>query len=827
MHTRASSFSFVCVLVVGGLAVQVRAEQGQDPRVDDVSVRFNRDVRPLLADRCFACHGQDAGARKAQLRLDRADGPDGAYRERRGSHAIQPGSLEESELWARVTSEDPDVRMPPADSHEQPFAGAELELLRRWIEAGAVYEDHWAFVPPARPQTPQVRDGAWARRALDRYVLRQLEEAGLEPSVHAQSRTLIRRVSLDLTGLPPTREEVASFLAEANEDPDGAYERLVERKLAAPQYGEHMARYWLDLVRFADTNGVHHDHYRELSLYRDWVIRAFNENLPFDEFATQQLAGDLYAEPTDEQLVGSGFLRLHRIIDSGTMLPEESLANNVRDRVEAFGTVFLGLTAGCAVCHDHKYDPLAQDEFYALSAFFNNLDGSPETNSGQSDKTRGLQPPYLEFPSAEQRAGLDEIDAGIEAADTELAGLRAEAAEQADATAKQALEASAQQVDQRIGRLRQDRDQLLRDVPAAMVMRERVEVRPANVLVRGDYQTLGPVVTRDTPGFLPPLSPADPALPSRMDLARWLLAPEHPLTARVTVNRFWQQLFGVGLVKTSEDLGIQGEWPSHPELLDHLALEFVDSGWDVKALMRELVLSATYQQSSSASPEDYARDPENRRLARGARFRLDAEVIRDQLLATSGLLDPSMYGRSVKPPQPAGVWEAVTLPSSYPKRYQPDTGAAIVRRSLYTFWKRAMPPVQMSILDAPTREFCTARRERTNTPLQALLLLNEPEYLRAARQLALRALSEHPRSPEERIALIYESITAQLPDEREAAQLAELARGLAASYAADPSLAQSLCAGVAHPPESSASELAAWTMLVSTVYNLDITKTRE
>lgn len=803
--------SALLLVLLSALSLSLAAGTGPDS-----TPTFNRDLRPLLANRCFACHGPDANQRKAGLRLDRPDGPDGAYRERRGSVAIRPGSVAESELWARITSADPDERMPPAELGGEPLSAEELELVRRWIEAGAEYEDHWAFVPPAAPPLPAVADEGWVRRPLDRFVLHRLEEAGLAPGPRAGPRTLIRRLSLDLVGLPPTRGEIAAFLGEWETDPDGAYGRLVDRLLARPQYGEHMARYWLDLVRFADTNGVHHDHYRELSPYRDWVIRAFNANLPFDEFGIWQLAGDLYAEPTRDQLVASGFHRLHRVIDVGTMLPEESLAQNVRDRVEAFGTVFLGLTTGCAVCHDHKYDPLTQRDFYALSGFFNNLDGAPETGSGDLDKRRGLQPPYVELPSDAQRARLDTLEAELAAARDELERHREAADAEAEAAARQALE-----------RLQRERDGVLLAVPAAMVMRERAEVRPAHVLVRGDYQRPGEEVARATPAFLPALGAADEALPTRLDLARWLFEPGHPLAARVAVNRLWQQLFGTGIVKTSEDLGAQGEWPSHPELLDHLAARFVEGGWDVKALLRELVLSATYQQSSAAAPEAYASDPGNRLLARGPRFRLDAEVVRDQILATSGLLNPEMFGRSVKPPQPAGVWEAVTLPSSYPRRYEPDGGDDILRRSVYTFWKRAMPPPQMTILNAPTREYCTARRERTNTPLQALLLQNEPEYLRAARHLAARVLAGEAFAEEARIAAVYETITAQLPDAEESAELARLARDLEALYAAEPGLAEELCGGAALPDGSTHAELAAWTMLASTVYNLDVTKTRE
>ena len=820
-----SLIASVSIALTGAVLLATQAG-GQEPPAalgtGDHDVSFNRDIRPLFAARCFPCHGPDAEDREAKLRLDRADGPDGAYRKRRRTPAIQPGSLDESELWYRVTTDDEFDVMPPPDSQQEALDEGELELVRSWILQGAPYQDHWAFVAPVQPAVPKVQDESWCRQPVDRYVLRRLETAGLTPSPRADERTLIRRLTLDLTGLPPTREEIAAFLAD---DSPGAYEALVERLLASPRYGEHMAKYWLDLVRFADTNGVHHDHYRDLSPYRDWVIRAFNANLPYDEFVTDQLAGDLQPEPTEDQLTASGFHRLHMIIDVGTALPEESFARNVVDRVTAVGTAFLGLTVQCASCHDHKYDPLEQREFYGLSGFFNNLDAAPETGGRSgTDFTRGLQPPYIDLPSEEQTAALAQLEPELAAAkeSVELAKQRVETAQEGE---KEARNAELTQAQSALDAVRKRRDGVLVEVRGAMVMRERAEPRPTHVLVRGDYQTPGELVERITPAFLPALA-IEPEERTRLDLARWLISPEHPLTARVAVNRFWQQLFGVGIVKTAEDFGTQGEWPSHPELLDHLALGWVDSGWDVKALMRRIVLSSTYQQTSKASPAAYAADPENRRLSRGARFRMDSEMIRDQVLATSGLLSPKMYGRSVKPPQPPGIWTAVTLPSSFPRSYTPDSGEATRRRSVYTFWKRGMPPPQMTILNAPARESCTARRERTNTPLQALLLMNESEYLAAARHLAQTVLKAEAREAQ-RLERIYETVTSQLPDDVERETLLEFLRETRALYTAQPELAEELCAGATLEEGRSAPELAAWTMLTSAVYNLDITKTRE
>ena len=671
---------------------------------------------------------------------------------------------------------------------------------------------HWAFREPVATEVPAVADSRFAAQDIDRFVAARLADEGLTPAPRADRRSLIRRVTFDLTGLPPTLGEIRAFLAD--ESPD-AYERLVDDLLKRPAYGEQMARSWLDAGRFADTNGVHHDHYRDLSPYRDWVIRAFRDNLPYDRFVIDQIAGDLHPEPSTDQLVASGFHRLHLIIDRGTMLPEESLTRNVIDRVTAFGTAFLGLTVHCAVCHDHKYDPIRQREFFELYAFFDDFDGAPETGSRSgSDFRRGLQPPYVDLPSPEQRDALDRVHRGI----AELGEKIQTAERDGDETTKQGLLAERKL-------LERERDGILRDVPAAMVMRERAEERPAHVLVRGQYDRPGAPVARGVPAFLPPLE-HDGETPSRMDLARWVVDPANPLTARVFVNRVWQQFFGVGIVKTSEDLGTQGERPTHPGLLDHLAVSFVESGWDVKALVRRIVLSETYRQASSAAPAAFAADPENRLLARGPRFRMDAEMIRDAMLATSGLLNRELFGRSVKPPQPAGLWKAVALPDSYPRVHVADTGPDAHRRSLYTFWKRGLPPPQMTILDAPSREACVTRRERTNTPLQALLLMNEEQCVEASRHLALRAIVARADDTA-RVEWLWETVTATLPDATERDALLGLAADLRRHYAAYPAAARALGAGPARSMDpAAATELATWTVVASTVYNLDITKTK-
>ena len=772
---------------------------------------FNQDIRPILSAKCIACHGPDEGVdakgkpnRKAGLRLDT---PEGAYALKDGIAAIKPGSIEDSEAWVRIT--DKDDPMPPNDGHAKPLTSAEKDLLKQWIIEGAEYEDFWAFVPTKKQDPPAVKNTTWPASDLDHFVLAKIEAKGKSPSPLADKRTLIRRLSLDLTGLPPTREEIKAFLDDASPD---AYAKLVDRLMAKPAYGEHMAKYWLDLVRAADTNGNHHDHFRDTSPYRDWVIKAFNENLPYDQFTKDQIAGDLYDHPTQDQLIASGFNRLHMIIDRGTALPEESHFKNVVDRVSAVGTAFMGLTMGCAVCHDHKYDPITMKDFYQMYAFFNNFDGDPETGGrGGPDFYRGLQPPYLDLPTEEQATRLKQFDEEITAAQKLVEDLKralgfplipANMPGISGLTREEAT-AKLQETEKTIPDLQKQRTNFLHQVRGAMIMRERQEVRPTHLRIRGNYDQLGEQVTRNTPAFLAPLKKRG-EIPDRLDLANWLVEKDHPLTARVAVNRFWQQFFGTGIVKTSEDFGAQGAWPSHPKLLDYLTLSFINSGWDVKKLVKDIVTSQAYRQSSAASSVDFESDPENRLLARGPRIRLDSEVIRDQLLAVTGTLNREMGGRSVKTPQPAGIWKMVALPSSYPNSFTPDPAPADKRRSIYTFWKRGLAPPQMTIFDAPSRTECIARRERTNTPLQALLLMNEPEYFKAAQHKATTLLAE-AGTEEEKLARLYETVTAHLPDETTMTLLKE---GLA-SFKED------------------GDEHFAWTMIVHTLLNRDAFKNKQ
>jgi hypothetical protein len=776
------------------------------------SVSFNRDVRAILSDRCFQCHGPNEETRQAELRLDVSDEEDGPFQARDGYKVIDPKNLSASALWQRLTTDDDEQRMPPAESSVKPLTADEKELIRQWILDGAQYEDFWAFVPPQRPAAPNVADPGW-KSPIDRFVLARLTQKNMMPQPTADKRTLIRRVTFDLTGLPPTSVEIHQFL---DDQSPAAYQNLVDRLLATPRYGEHMAKYWLDLVRFADTNGIHHDHYREMTPYRDWVIRAFNDNLRFDDFVTFQIAGDLYQQPTIDQQIASGFNRLHLVIDRGTAIPEESFNRNVVDRVSAFGTAFLGLTLGCAVCHDHKYDPVTQRDFYQLSAFFNNLDTTPETPG------KSTHPPFIQLPTRVQSEQLKQLASQIAAIKAELKLLK----ETESSGEKEAVAAKLKQKEVELKTLTQQSTDLNATIQVSLVSKERTDVRPAYILTRGAYDQPGEQVERNTPAFLPALH-SEAALKTRMDLARWVTDGKHPLTARVAVNRFWQQFFGVGLVKTSEDFGAQGEFPSHPDLLDNLASNFVQSQWDVKTLVRSIVLSATYQQSSRAPVDAYRADPENRLLARGSRFRLDSEMIRDQMLAMSGLLNETMYGKSVKPPQPPNLWKSVSMKSSSTFSFEADTGDSIYRRSIYSFWKRAMPPPQMTIFDAPTRESCIARRERTNTPLQALVLMNERQYFLAAKNTAQNLLAAEGLSEAARLSLAYESVTSHLPDAADLTSLEDGLHGLQATYQQDIESAKALTSEIPELSDQERIELAAWTMLVNSLFNLDATKTRE
>ncbi len=780
-RTKPSRYSVRAALLtaIGLLAAFNLKAQAED------RVRFNRDVRPILADKCFHCHGTDARVRKADLRLDLA----AATGELRGTNeVVVPGKPDESELYQRITSTDPEVHMPPP-TEERQLNSKEIEVLRRWIEQGAAYESHWAFAAPQRSAIPAVTNGAWPHNAIDHFVLKRLEEAELSPAPEADRATLLRRVTLDLTGLPPTIEETDSFLADTSAN---AYERLVDRLLASPRYGERMALVWADAARFADSGGYQGDILRSMWLWRDWVIEAYNRGMPFDQFTIEQLAGDLLPDSTVEQRIATGFNRNHRINDEDGIVFEEYRVEYVVDRVETTATVWLGLTIGCARCHDHKYDPISQAEFYEFFAYFNSID--------ESGRGNGNAPPLLTVVPPDLQKKLDALDQRMES-------LRAGEAPAAEAIAE----------------LQKQRDALAKQAPTTMVMLELPEPRETFVLVRGGYDRPSDKVLPGVPDVLDASKSTVAA--NRLDMARWLVDPKHPLTSRVAVNRYWQMYFGRGLVDTPEDFGTQGALPTHPDLLDWLATEFVRLDWNVKAMQRLIVTSATYRQSSAGSESLLDRDPENRLLARGPRFRLPVETIRDQALAASGLFVPAIGGPSVRPYQPAGLWFELTSASP---TYEPSSGADLYRRSLYTFVRRTVPPPAMTAIDAPNREICVVRRPRTNTPLQALVVMNDPTYVEAARALAERSI-HYAASDPDRIRFAFRSLLAREPSEHELKTLTAALAFYRDRYSANKEAADALL-GVGESPCNSklpSTEVAAHTAIAMLIMNLDETVTKE
>ena len=787
-------------LLLFGPTLTIRAQEKKTAA--PVTVDFNRDIRPILSENCFVCHGPDELQRKAKLRLDTRDG--GLAKLRGGGHAIVPKKIDESELVRRILAEDATERMPPPKTNKK-LSTAQIDLLKRWIEQGAVYSQHWAFVAPQRPALPNVKESQRVQNAIDRFILARLEKEGMQPAPEADRATLVRRLALDLTGLPPTISEIDSFLNDKN---PGAYERVVERYLSSPHYGERMAVDWLDAARFADTHGYHIDAGRDMSRWREWVIDAFNNDLPFDRFTIEQLAGDLLPNATIEQKIASGFNRNHMINFEGGAIPEEYLNNYIVDRVTTTATVWLGLTMTCSQCHDHKYDPISQREFYQVYAFFNAV---PESGL---DGSKGNAAPVIKAPSKAQLEAIAKIDAQIKELE------------------------KASEVVMKIAELRKEKKALEAKAGSSMVMQDMPKPRDTFMLIRGEYNKKGAKVSAGVPAFLPALPEGAPA--NRLGLARWLTDPSHPLMSRVIVNRYWQMFFGAGLVKTVEDFGSQGEQPSHAELLDWLAAEFISplpSGgegpgvkgrraWSVRHLVRTIVTSSAYRQSSVVTKANLARDPENRLLARGPRFRLQAEFIRDQALALSGLLNREIGGQSVSPYQPAGLWQELASRQDSKnwsaQFFVQSHGKDLYRRTMYTFWKRTSPPPQLVTFDAPDREICTVRRSRTNTPLQALVLMNDPTYVEASRKFAERIMLKEKTS-EARLALAWRLATARSPSEREMAILQRVLDKQLQTYNANPKAAADLLRVGEAPRDDtlSAPELAAYTIVASVLLNLD------
>ncbi len=768
-------------------AVTVRAA-GQE-------IDFNRDIRPILSEHCFACHGQDAKTREADLRLD--------LREPAVGHGvIVPGQPDASELIARIYTDDADEVMPPPQTG-RPLSDAQRALLRRWIAAGAEYAEHWAFVAPVRPQVPELAADTWSRNPIDRFVLKKLRDAGRQPSPEADRRTLIKRLHADLLGLPPTAAEIREFVEDNRPD---AYERLVDRLLASPHFGERMALPWLDAARYADSNGFQQDGDHWQWIWRDWVVASLNADLPFDQFSIWQLAGDLLSEPTREQLIASAFNRNHLLNGEGGAIPEEQRFVNLFDRVDTTATTWLGLTMACAQCHDHKYDPITQVDYYRLLDGFNRV---PETGvpSYFSPRIR-VAPPVLELPTEENQRKITDLErriAGLRdsvsrASDLAFLAWKAGFLANPSRDNPQLFPAEARPLidipdDQRTAEQRQELDRLLRawfdqkvaqqvmsaspewreaerlkkeladyradQIPRVMIMSD-AEPRDTHVLERGAYLAKGAKVDFGTPEFLPPLGADLPR--NRLGFARWLFQDDNPLTARVQVNRIWQHFFGVGLVKTSEDFGVQGEYPLHRELLDWLAVEFRESGWSMKAMHRLIVTSATYRQTSRATREAFLDDPENRWLGRGSRYRMPAMILRDWALAAAGILNDQIGGQPVYPYQPPAIWESLAITKERDFTYPQSTGADLHRRSLYTFWRRTVAPANM--FDASNRQACRVRNTITSTPLQALTMLNDPTWVEAARSLAATCYQQGDSQPQ-RIAAAFERVVCRPPTDRE------------------------------------------------------------
>ena len=730
-------------------------------------VRFNRDVLPILSAKCFACHGVDPARRKAGLRLDQRDS---AFAVRAGKRAIVPGQPGKSELVRRIFAKDIALLMPPAEEAEV-LSPEEKRILRAWIAQGAVYEQHWAFQPPAKRPVPR---GDWGHNEVDRFIAARLAKDNLTPQVPASRAQLIRRVSFDLTGLPPSITQVDAFLADESTH---AYERVVDALLNSPRYGERMAMWWLDGARYGDSHGYDNDLENSQWPWRNWVIEAFNENQRFDAFTIEQIAGDLLPDARADQILATAFNRNHRIQTEDGAIDEEWRTEYVIDRVETIGAVWMGLTLGCSRCHDHKYDPISQREFYQLFSLFNNLD-----EKGFINNLRGSAEPRARYRPGEFSQQVASIKERIK-----------EKGEREKAIS--VLESR---------------------YPLVMVMRDMQLPRKAFVLLRGRYDARGEAVLPGLPAALPGLK-AGQSL-TRLSLAQWLVDDRHPLTSRVIVNRLWEQLFGIGIVESSENLGIQAEWPSHPALLDWLAVNFVESGWNVKGLLKKLVMSATYRQSHRVDQERLLLDPQNRLLSRGPRVRLQAEMVRDQALAVAGLLVEKLGGPSVRPYQPDGLWEEVEKRGTY----QRSPGTGLYRRSLYTAIRRTVPAPEMGLFDMPSREVCTIRRSRTNTPLQALALMNDVTYVEAARKFAERILA-HDTTPRGGIAWAFREVTQRHP---QSAELGVLHAGYVrrvAVYRKHPDQATAILKQGASPFPTDLDKiaLAAMTTVASVLLNLD------
>ena len=760
--------------------------------------RFNRDIRPILSEKCYSCHGPDSGTRQADLRLDLEAGAH--------ESAIVPGDANASDLIARVSSSDPETQMPPPDSKRPPLTAAQIELLRKWINAGAKYEPHWAYLPPTRPTVPEVKRLTWPRNDIDRFLLAAQEQHGLGPGPEADRITLVRRVYFDLTGLPPTPAQVDEF---ANDPRPDAYEQLVDRLLASPAFGERMATWWFDLVRYADTVGYHGDQDHRITPYRDYVIKSFNDNLPFSQFTIEQLAGDLLPNPTMWQLIATGYNRVLQTTHEGGAQDAEYRAIYLADRVRNFSETWLAGSMGCAQCHDHKFDPYTQDDFYSLQAFFADVDeyGSFQPVGGNELPTQ--RPPEMlawTLPTYEKCKPLDEKIAKLEAS---LSGL---------------FKGKWEVRQKELVELKQQRAGLEAEFVPTMITKA-VPPREIRILPRGNWMDRsGPVVQPHTPHFLKQLDTAGRRA-NRLDLANWVVSRDNPLTARVVVNRLWKLYYGACLSKLLIDIGSRGEAPPNQDLLDFLAIDFMDHNWDLKYMIRQMVTTSAYRQSSLPRPEADTIDPENRLLAHQSRFRLEAEQIRDNALLVSGLLVNKLGGEIVRPYQPAKYYAALNFPE---RDYTPSSGDDQFCSAVSTHWQRQYLLPFLLAFDAPTREECTAQRPVSCTPTAALVLLNDPSFVEAARALAARVLTSAPADETARIHWAWRQVLGRDAQPAEAAVLSQLLANHRSQYASDPKAAEAiLTVGISpQPKEIDKAELAAWTSIARVLLNLNETITR-
>jgi hypothetical protein len=846
------ALTLVAAIALLATVVALRADPPEPKSSPGGKVDFARDVLPILSANCFTCHGPDEKTRKAGLRLDL--GETAMKKLKSGSRAVVPGDVKSSELMARILTDDPDERMPPAKT-KKTLKDAEKALLKRWIAEGAQYQKHWAFVAPKRPELPMVKDAAWPRNGIDRFVLSRLEKEGLQPSAEADRFTLARRVTLDLTGLPPTIEAVDAFVGDSSPE---AYEKFVDRVLKSPAFGERWAQVWLDLARYADSNGYATDSLRTIWKYRDWVIDALNANMPFDQFTIEQIAGDLLPGATKEQILATAFHRNTLTNDEGGTSDEEFRVVAVVDRVNTTLQAWMGITMACAQCHDHKYDPISQEEYFRVFAVFNQTEDSDKSDNTpllssitpeqQKQKTKleidvGALEKELLKPNTdldlkqkkwETEVKGDKLPANIKAVLAVDAAKR-NAAQQAELTryfrsVTPELKQTQEQLDaskKQLAAIQVVTTPILKELPDG-------KKRVTKIHIRGNFLDQGKEVSPAVPGFLPPLPKDVPA--NRLGIARWLVAPDNPLTARVAVDRFWQQIFGVGLVDTPDDFGIRGKLPNHPELLDWLATEFASSpspqpspqrregglSWDMKKLLRLIVTSATYRQSSLVTPALVERDPDNKLFARGPRFRIPAEVIRDQALFVSGLLSPKMHGPPVRPVRPR-----LGLTAAFGGGTDWDTslGEDRHRRALYTQWRRTSPYPSMTTFDAPSRNVCTVTRPRTNTPLQALVTLNDPVYVEAAQALGRRMVKEGGATEASRVQHGFRLCLARPPQGSEVQRLTALFAQTRAAFAVNKQEAAKLATDPLGPLPAGmdAVDQAAWTVVANVLLNLDET----